>query len=159
MRQLLCIVIFGLLLSSCASSTVSTTSRNRLPIGFWSLNEYDRRGERHGRWYAYFDEEYQKIGTKGRFRHGRPVGRWRYYSPTGQLERQEVYLRRPAGRQLITYYHPNGRVAKRGQAQFVVEANDAHFYWLGDWTTYSLTGAPEKIETYSTGKLQSVKRL
>lgn len=157
MRQILCIVILGLLLCSCASST--TTARNRRPIGFWSLNEYDRAGERHGRWYAYFDEQYQKIGTKGRFRHGRPVGRWRYYSLVGQLERQEVYLKRPAGRQLITYYHPNGRVAKRGQAQFVTDATDAHFYWLGDWISYSPTGEPEKVETYKTGKLESVRKL
>ncbi|QIL76455.1 hypothetical protein [Hymenobacter sp. HDW8] len=159
MRQKLWIVAVGLWLSSCASSASTATSRNRLPIGFWSLNEYDRTGERHGRWNAYYDEQYQKIGTKGRFKHGQPVGRWRYYSLAGQLERQEVYLRRPAGRQLITYYHPNGRVAKRGQAQFETDATDAHFYWLGDWTSYSPTGQPEKIETYNTGKLQSVRKL
>lgn len=159
MRPFLCLSIIAFLFSSCAGSASTATSRNRWPIGFWSLNEYDRTGERHGRWNAYFDEEYTKIGSKGRFKHGRPVGRWRYYGLTGQLERQEVYLRRPAGRQLITYYHANGRVAKRGQAQFETNATDAHFYWLGDWISYSPTGQPEKVETYNTGKLQSVRKL
>lgn len=63
---------------------------------------FDRQGQRQGRHRAYYDDACTQLLTRGRYRHGRPVGCWRYYALAGELQRQERYRRR--GFSDITYY-------------------------------------------------------
>jgi len=125
------------------------------PRGFWRSNRFDRQGNPQGLWKVYFDSAKVKPFTKGHYRHGQAVRRWRYYSPLGGLERQERYHRQ--GLSTLTYYYPNGRVARRGRARVVSESDGLHFYWFGEWRNYADTGSLQKVETYTKGKLTATR--
>ncbi|TGE09283.1 hypothetical protein EU556_00150 [Hymenobacter fodinae] len=131
-----------MLVASCTS----------LPVGH-ARNRYDAKGQRHGYWQEYFDAAEMHVANRGRYRHGRPVGLWRYYTPAQQLERKERYLRIPAGQLSITYYHPNGQIARQGRAQYVLRPDGAQFYWFGEWKRYSAIGRAEASEYYVNGQL------
>ncbi|RPD49250.1 hypothetical protein DNI29_00145 [Hymenobacter sediminis] len=123
------------------------------PIGFWSRNRFDAsKGQRHGPWCEYFDAAEQQIANKGRYRHGTPVGRWRSFSPSGQLERKEQFHWRPRGLATLTYYHPNGQVEKTGQARYQIEPTGARFFWFGEWRCFSPAGQTLPSEWYQDGE-------
>ena len=149
--RLFLFVLLGVVASACATRVSNT------PRGFWHTNRLDRRGEPIGRWNIYYDSAKIKPLTRGRYRHGQPVGRWRYYAPVGGLVRQERYRRH--GLSDITYYHPNGQVARRGHARVANEPDGLHFYWFGEWLNYSETGSLLNIQTYQNGKLTGTRRI
>jgi len=140
MRSLLSILLMSLL-AGCAGSR--------------SAEHFDRQGQRQGRFLTYYDDARTQLCTRGRYRHGQPVGRWRYYALAGELQRQERYRRH--GFSEITYYHPGGQVARRGRARVVEEQSGPHFYWLGEWQYYSPTGRLDSVQTYALGKRQSTR--
>lgn len=140
-----------MLATACAPRIISG------PRGFWHPNRLDRHGDPIGRWNVYYDNAQAQSYTRGRYRHGRPVGRWRYYAPTGGLVRQERY--RSHGLSDLTYYHPNGQVARRGRARVADEADGLHFYWFGEWLSYSPAGLLQTIETYQNGRVVSTRRI
>jgi antitoxin component YwqK of YwqJK toxin-antitoxin module len=127
------------------------------PRGFWHTNRLNHHGDPIGRWNVYYDDARTKPLTQGRYRRGQPAGRWRYYDPTGVLARQEHYHR--YGISGLTYYHPNGQIARQGQARMVDEPGGLHFYWFGEWLSYSEAGALQKIETYQNGLLVNTQRI
>jgi hypothetical protein len=143
-----------LLFFPLVSAVVSCTAvRQHGPIGFWSRNRFHAAdGKRHGPWQEYFDGAEQQPANAGHYRHGLPVGRWRYYQPTGELERQEQFHRRPPGLLTISYYHSNGQLAKRGQAQYRITNDNVRFFWFGEWKCYSATGQPQPSEFYRNGR-------
>ncbi len=123
------------------------------PIGFWSRNRYHRATqERHGPWREYFDNEERHLANRGRYRQGLPVGRWHTYSPSGAREHTEQFHRTPYGLVTIAYYHPNGRVAKRGQARYRAEPTGAHFFWFGEWQRFDAAGKLLPSEWYDNGR-------
>ena len=79
-----------LLLSACAGSWATTRHQ---PRGFWQPNRSDRQGREQGRWRTYYDSADAQPFTAVRYRHGRPVRTFRYYTPTGQLNHSERYRR------------------------------------------------------------------
>ena len=117
----------------------------------------DRHDQRQGRYRTYYDDACTQLFTQGRYRHGQPVGRWRYYALGGALQRHEHYRRH--GFSNITYYYPGGRVARQGWARVVEELSGPHFYWLGEWRYYSPAGALDSVQTYDLGKVQSTRYL
>ncbi|SEU01673.1 hypothetical protein SAMN04487998_3493 [Hymenobacter actinosclerus] len=121
------------------------------PICFWSRNRFDQQELRHGPWRVYLDAQQQHILNKGRYRHGREVGRWQYFSATGLPERTERFHRWPAGLITLTVYHPNGQVAKKGRARFQSTATLDRFFWFGEWRCYDATGRPLPSEYYRDG--------
>ena len=118
---------------------------------------FDHLGERQGRYRAYYDEARTQLLTRGRYRHGQPVGRWRYYALAGELQRQERYRRH--GFSDIAYYYPSGRVARRGRARVVDEPSGAHFFWLGEWQHFSPAGTLDSVQRYELGKHLSTRYL
>jgi antitoxin component YwqK of YwqJK toxin-antitoxin module len=148
MRYSLLLLNFVAALSGCSAT--------KGPVGFWSEHRYDAQLRPHGPWRAYYPGPPQKLASREHFRHGRFVGSSRFYTPEGTLERQEKYLRRSYGLSRISYYHPNGRVLRTGQARIVAEPDGAHFYWFGEWQVFSVAGQLEKVEFYENGKLQRV---
>ncbi|MBT2556883.1 hypothetical protein J7E24_03745 [Hymenobacter sp. ISL-91] len=136
--SLLSVTLIGL--SSCA----------RVPVGFWSRNRFDQQEQRHGPWRTYLDAQ-QHLLNKGRYRHGREAGRWRYFSPGGLPERTERFHRRPAGLITLTVYHPNGQIARRGKARYQSTATTERFFWFGEWRCYDETGHPLPSEFYVNG--------
>lgn len=139
--------LFVLLLGSLATACTSSRPTEHL----------DRHDQRQGRWNTYYDDARTQLFTRGRYRHGQPVGRWRYYTLAGARQRRERYHRH--GFSDITYYYPGGQVARQGQARVVDEPDGQHFYWLGEWKYYSLAGALDSVQTYDLGKRQHTRYL
>jgi len=140
--SLLALLCLAAVLGSCAGSK----------SGFSRTNRSDRNGLAKGRWRTYQDSANQLLFTSGRYRHGRPVGTFRYYAPTGTLDRTESY----AGEGLceVVYWFPNGKVSRRGHAQWVTGKGKApRFFWYGPWTTYAEDGQISAIDTYTDGTI------
>lgn len=136
-----------ILLASLATACTSTKPTGRT----------DRQGDRQGRYRTYYDDARTQPFMRGRYRHGQPVGRWRYYAQAGELQHKERY--RHHGLSDITYYYPSGRVAKQGHARLADEPDGLHFYWLGDWNYYSPAGALDSVQVYTLGKRTSTRHL
>ncbi|WP_324673891.1 hypothetical protein [Hymenobacter sp. GOD-10R] len=128
------------------------------PIGFWSEQRYDKQLRQHGPWPAYYDAKNSRYLARGRYQHGLYAGRWRYYGPTGVVERMERFARRPYGLISVTEYHPNGHKWRSGQARIVDEGDKIHFYWFGTWKVFSPNGQYIGVEQYERGVLRG-KRL
>lgn len=145
-RLSLLIALLGLL-AAC------TTIRQHGPIGFWSRNRFHPEDDkRHGPWREYFDVASQHPANAGRYRHGLPVGRWRYYAPSGELEREERFYRSQPGLVAIRYYHPGGTIAKQGQARYSISDTNVRFFWFGEWKCYNTAGQPLPSEFYRNGR-------
>ncbi|WP_151087267.1 toxin-antitoxin system YwqK family antitoxin [Hymenobacter baengnokdamensis] len=140
-------LLLFLLLSALATACASTRLAERT----------DRQGQRQGRYCTYYDAARTQLFTRGRYRHGQSVGRWRYYAQAGELQRQERYRRH--GFSDIIYYYPSGQVARRGHARTVDEPKGPHFYWLGEWQFYSLAGTLDSVQLYNFGKRTSTRYL
>lgn len=117
----------------------------------------DHQGDRQGRYRTYYDAARSQLFTRGRYRHGRPVGRWRYYAQAGEMQHQERYRRH--GLSDIVYYYPSGQVFKQGHARLADEPDGLHFYWFGDWNYYSPAGALDSVQVYNLGKRTSTRYL
>ncbi|MBD2723578.1 toxin-antitoxin system YwqK family antitoxin [Hymenobacter armeniacus] len=142
------LLLFGLavLLHACAGAR-----------GFWNPNRSDRHGLARGRWRTYHDDAKKQLFTSGQYRHGRPVRTFRYFSATGALERSEVYGR--DGLCEVTYWHPDGKVARRGTAQWVTGQGKApRFYWYGPWTSYDPAGQVTDVQTYIDGTITRAEK-
>ena len=118
---------------------------------FSSHNHYDKVGLRHGRWKDYSDNTHKKYFSKGRYRHDIKVGKWKYYTTDGKLEKKEKF-RKHGKLMLNTYYHKNGKVSSRGKAELVIEGDMLHYYWFGEWKYYNEMGNYEKSKIFLMGK-------
>ena len=134
------IVLLLSLLAALATACVGTRPAERL----------DRQGQRQGRCRTYYDDARTQLLTRGRYRHGQPVGRWRYYALAGDMQRQERY--RCHGFSDVAYYYPSGRVARRGRARVVDEPSGPHFFWFGEWQCFSPAGTLDSVQLYRLGK-------
>ena len=143
MRSLLLFTLLSVLTTACTNFRAAP-------------ERLDRHGQRQGRTRIYYDEAHTQIFTKGRYRHGQAVGRWRYFNQASALQHQERYRRH--GISEVAYYYPTGRVARRGRARTVDEPDGAHFYWFGDWQFYSPAGALDSIRVYELGHSVRTKR-
>lgn len=128
--------------------------QDAIGIGKISHNQVDAQKERHGRWRVFYDDSSTQLATDGRYRHGRPVGRWHYYSPKNVLARQERYRWWQPGVLSVKEYHANGKIAKQGQARIVREGETIHYYWFGPWQEYAETGGLVSRAWYKMGQLQ-----
>ncbi len=143
MQRLLLLSLLLALATACASTR---------PTG-----RTDRQGDRQGRYRTYYDASRTQLFTRGRYRHGRPVGRWRYYAQAGEMQHQERYHRH--GLSDIVYYYPSGQAFKQGHARLANEPDGLHFYWFGDWNYYSPAGTLDSVQVYSLGKRTSTRHL
>lgn len=151
MRAILCLPALAALLSGCAPTAHG-------PIGFWSSKRYDAQLRQHGPWPTYYDDAKKQPMALGRYRHGRYAGRWRYYAPTGALERTERFARRPYGLITITDYQV-GKKKRQGQARILDEPDGVHFFWFGDWKVFDPQGQQIAVEHYDRGVLRGTQLL
>ena len=149
MRPALYVIVLVALLSACSTA-------KRGPIGFWSQKRYDKQLRQHGPWPTYYDDANRQPMALGRYRHGRYVGRWRYYAPTGEIERKERYAREPYGLISITEYQA-GKKKRQGQARILDEPDGVHFFWFGDWKVFDTQGQQTAVEHYDRGKLRGTQ--
>ncbi|MCJ8166302.1 hypothetical protein MKJ04_15750 [Pontibacter sp. E15-1] len=134
----------------------STQAKARQGVWPFRINRLDADGRFHGRWKVWGPEG-RGILRKGRFRHGKEVGTWRYYYPGGTLYLVEKHHRK-SGLLRVRRYHENGALAKEGQAATVTEGGIIRYYWFGSWRVYDETGAYSHAEYYIDGKLLEIRR-
>jgi antitoxin component YwqK of YwqJK toxin-antitoxin module len=147
--RLLLLLVLSTLLGSCAGSRFATAPP---AWAFWKNNRFDRHGLETGRWRTYYDDGHHRPYTAGRYRHGRPVKTFQYYTPEGKLDRTETYSK--DGYCEVSYWHPGGQLARRGPAQWVTGPGKApRFYWYGTWTSYEPDGQISAVQTYVDGNI------
>jgi antitoxin component YwqK of YwqJK toxin-antitoxin module len=126
-----------------------------LPIvNLFFKNQFDKNGLHQGRWF--FDTEAtgadEKMKTRGRYRHGLMVGKWRTYDADGNLRKLEKG--RIAGRKNYiesTEFYPNGQVAVHGSSIMDRTGDKPRFYRQGDWYYYNQDASLDKTVFYQEG--------
>lgn len=154
---LICFVTFFLLLFSGGYTTARSAGFPKWDLlTYWfGKNKYDKEGLYHGKWTFFYDDN-TTVMRKGKFKHGQQVRKWMYYLADGTRYRREKY-RRANDEVHTTLFHPNGKVAVKGVAQYYENATKIHYYWQGDWKYYTEDGKFLKTVFYSKGKAQQVK--
>lgn len=134
-------IIFHHFLTFCAALIIfnaCTTSK---------INKF-KNGQQTGLWISYKDSTKTTILNKGKFKDGVQVGKWIYNSPDGLKERVEVYR----GRKIkIKHFHPNGKIAVKGNARIVINEKKLHFYYYGPWYFYLENGQLQKTAWFENG--------
>lgn len=123
-------------------------------INLFFKNQFDREGLHHGRWF--FETEATGAGevmqTKGRYKHGLMVGKWRTYDAANKL--RKVEKGRIQGRKNYietTEYYPDGQVSLRGTSVMDRTASKPRFYRDGDWYYYNKDASLDKTVFYTEG--------
>lgn len=153
MKFRLCILSAFVLLPLLAEAQlIARAPKESYGRGIWPfrINRFDGSGRFHGMWKIMGPDEKTLI-RKGRFRHGREVGTWRYfYYPSGNLYMVERHKRRldyiPVKR-----YHENGSLEKEGQARVEDTKEKIRYFWFGEWRVYDDRGNFSHTEYYVNG--------
>ncbi|MDQ4140360.1 MAG: hypothetical protein M3142_07520 [Bacteroidota bacterium] len=116
-------------------------------------NRLNQKKEHVGRWqYKENKEDPDQITSKGKFKNGKQVKKWKYFYPNGQIYLVEKYDSKKDFRILhATYYHKNGKIAHTGNAVQENTATRIHYYWIGDWKYYNEDGTLRKTVIYQDG--------
>ncbi len=152
MKSILCLSLL-ILLSFGASGDNGTKEKDKKHfLGLFGSNKFDKQGCYHGRWKVYVNDV---LVRNGRFKHGKEVGKWRYYHMNGNLMMEERYKRK-LNHIPVKRYHENGNLARIGQARKIESGNIIKYFWFGEWQVYNSTGQFSHTEYYENGNL--VKR-
>lgn len=116
------------------------------------INQF-KNNLRHGRWVYRDSTSNDLLISKGRYRQGNEVGKWKHYT-NGVLFRQEKFQGNKA--QVINYY-PNKKVESEGTTGLDRSAEMIHWYYDGRWSFYSEDGELDSVKTFDKGTLLSSK--
>ena len=132
---------------------VKPTAEAQVLKKLFGKNNLNKNKEHIGRWnYKEDKENPDQITSKGRFKNGKQVKKWKYFYPNGQLYLVEKYDSKKDFRTLnATYYHKNGMIARTGQAVQENTAEKIHYYWIGDWKYFNEDGTLRKTVVYDKG--------
>ncbi len=110
---------------------------------FLAQNNTDAQGRKQGEWIKYH-EGTQKIKYVGTFKDDKPVGKFKFYYPDGNLKGISEY--KNGGNDSFTVmYHPNKKVASFGK--YVDQKKDSTWIYYDENENLSMT------ENYLDGKL------
>lgn len=115
-----------------------------------TFNRLNKKGERTGKWLVYLDSAKTKKSYEGRFRNGRSVGTFYYYTTDGILERKEINRFKKLK---TTFYYPDGTRRQTGKARIKNEPDKIHYFFYGRWKYYDEKGKLLKYRYYSKGNL------
>lgn len=130
----------------------SITKKAETPDDKQNVNKFNRKKRRTGQWEFYWDDITKDVSSSGKFRNGKQVGKWKYYSQEGKIERIEKN-RLLSKKIKTTQYYPNGQVEKTGFAKVVIDDEYVNYFWVGNWKCYDESGKFVKTETYENGEL------
>ncbi len=104
-----------------------------------------------GRWITTdtFDRPYT---MKAKYHKGKEVGTWRYFD-NGILVRKEKYKK---GKCLTKYYHPNGKLMKKGFTKMDINEKEVHWYYDGVWHFYDENGKLTFKKTFEKGVTKQI---
>ncbi|WP_410878284.1 hypothetical protein [Myroides sp. DW712] len=109
-------------------------------------------GENVGRW-VYKTKVEGKIRevVRGRYDHnGFQKGTWRYRY-NGKLYKKQQFKDSIA---YTTYYHPNGKIAEKGQTKLLSTPTGLHYFYFGSWFIYDTKEQLIYVRHYEFGQLQ-----
>ncbi len=146
------LLLIGFIPMNFCFGNTSSLKKDEPTVSKQSINKFNSKKQREGEWEFYWDEDTKQVSSKGKFRNGKQIGKWTYFSQNGNVERTE--LNRFLTRKIKTeQYYPNGRVEKKGKAMVVVDAEYINYYWVGKWKCYDEFGKYVKTEKYVKGEL------
>ena len=99
--------------------------------------------KREGKWITYDTLDFIYT-TIGKYKNGNEIGVWKQYY-NKQLVKKERYHKKFSK---IIYYHPNGKVMKKGYAKTDNNDLELHWYYFGKWYFYNISGKLDSIKTY-----------
>jgi antitoxin component YwqK of YwqJK toxin-antitoxin module len=113
------------------------------------INKYDEKGERHGKWVEYWDNEEKFVSAKGNYSHGKPIGKWKYYHLTGKRRMKNKYLKKGIK---TKYYYENGKLDHKGWARLNITEKEIRYYWEGVWKYYTPQRKLRRIAIFEKGE-------
>ena len=160
MKIRLCTLIAFMLLPLLAEAQLlAKAPKKSYGRGIWPfrINRFDKEGKFHGMWKIRGSDD-KTVIRKGRFRHGRVVGTWRYYYyPSGSLYMVEKHKRKldyiPVKR-----YHESGALEKEGQVRVEDTPEKLRYFWFGEWKVYDEAGNFSHTEYYVNGNQVGLKQ-
>ena len=99
---------------------------------------------REGRWIT-IDTLDVIYTIKGRYKKGIEIGAWRHFS-NDRIVRKEKYSKN--GICKIIFYHPNGKIMKKGNTKMENTTNETHWYYFGKWRFYNTKGGLDSVSVY-----------
>ena len=125
--------VFLLIISILSCKTQLNQTKNNLQEGKWiTIDTFD---------YPYI--------SKGKYHRGKPKGSW-VYIYNGKLDRKEKYKKNKC---LTTFFHPNGKIMRKGYTQLDDNDKETHWYYSGKWNYFDENGLPTRTNIYEKGKL------
>ncbi|WP_125077648.1 toxin-antitoxin system YwqK family antitoxin [Rufibacter latericius] len=90
--------------------------------------------------------------TKGRYKHGYLLGKWKTRSADKKLRKLEIGSL-VEGKNLIqtTEYHANGQIFKKGIALLDRSGKSTRYYYTQKWQYYNEDGSRNKTVLYEEG--------
>jgi hypothetical protein len=122
-----------------------------------TINKVDKHYRKQGLWKIYYDDEKEKLLSRGRYKDHKQVGVFKYYRASGAIYLRERYLKNEMIR--TVYYYPNGMKQLEGMAQYISSPDTSYYRWEGDWKKYDSTGVLKEIAFYKAGRLSWYKPL
>jgi len=107
-----------------------------------------KKGLREGLWITYADSARTHLISKGHYKSGDMIGKWRFFGANNKIQRIEKYK----GDDIrIRFYDENEKLSSKGQAKLVSDEKKIHFYYYDKWYYYLPGGELEKILYYKNG--------
>ncbi len=119
-------------------------------------NQFNNKGQRTGKWIVYLDSAKTIKSSEGKYRNGKPKGKFYYYTNEGVLERKEISR---FSKLKTTTYYSDHTIRSKGQARIENLPDKIHYYYFGQWKYYDKNGKLEKYCTYEKGNLVKTRYL
>lgn len=123
-----------------------------------SPNRYNKNHQPHGRFIYYYDRTEGIVHSAGRYKNGKPVGRWITYHENGG---KFIRTRHFKNRVREVRFYPNGKLEKKGWSKLLLDdPAQLRYYWYGKWELYDEKGKLFRVLIFSEGKvIEIVKNL
>ncbi len=117
-------------------------------------NQYNENGQPHGRFIYYYDRAEGIVNSSGRYKNGKPVGRWKTYHEDGGLY---IRTRHFKNRAREVRFYPNGKLEKKGWSKLILDnPAEIRYYWHGKWKLYDENGKLFRVLIFHEGRVIDV---
>lgn len=117
-------------------------------------NQYNKFNQAHGRFIYYYDRAEEIVNSTGRYKNGKPIGRWMTYHENG---RKYIRTQHFKNRAREVRYYPNGKLEKKGWSKLLLDdPEQIRYYWDGKWKLYDENGKLFRVLLFSEGKVIDV---
>ena len=108
-------------------------------------------GFKHGKWVLKDTINTVVYKQVAFYKNGEEVRKWKTYKDDKKYK-TEKYKKEIC---LVTFYHPNGKVAVKGQTKQEVSDKQIHWFYDGDWFLFDEKGKLTATKIYENGKLMN----